>query len=149
MDVTYIWLIVGVLLVIAETVGASGIGFIFAGFGALITGALIQLGIIDVENIVVQFTVFFAATALSALVLRNIVRRSRLGKETGYSNMIGETALVGAQGLHKGRHGEVTWSGTTMRAELPKDAGVDSLPAGAQVIIIAINGATLTVTPKE
>ena len=144
-----IWLLIGVLLVVAETVGASGIGLIFAGLGAIVTGALMQLGFIDMENTVAQFTVFFAATAFWAVILWKFVQRSRFGKESGYSNMIGDTAFVGSQGLSKGMPGEVTWSGTIMRAELIQDASISTLPAGSQVVIVAVKGATLIVKPKE
>lgn len=143
-----IWLVAGVALVILETIGASGIGFIFAGLGAIVVGALMQMGTIGAEDTVLQFTVFFIATAFWAAVLWKILKRSHLAKES-YSNMIGDTAFVGSQGISKGKPGEVTWSGTIMRAELAKDSAAASLPAGSQVTIIAVKGATLTVVPKE
>jgi membrane protein implicated in regulation of membrane protease activity len=149
MTPTFMWLIAGVLLVIAETVGVSGIGLIFIGLGALVTGAAMQLGYIAEENTVLQFIVCFAATALWAVALWKVVGRSRLSKDAGYSNMIGDIAIVGGNGLSKGNRGEVTWSGTIMHAELARDAATSSLPAGAQVIITAVKGATLTVIPKE
>ena len=58
-----------------------------------------------------------------------------------------ETATVGAKGL-TAKGGEISWSGTIMKAKLAADAGVDTLPAGSDVEITDIEGITLIVKPK-
>jgi membrane protein implicated in regulation of membrane protease activity len=147
LSITYTWLLAGALLVAAEMFGISGIGLLFVGLGAITTGSLISLNVIDEGAIVLQFTSCFAATAVWALLLWKVVQRSKHGGKGGFSNIIGETAYVGSQGLRKGKPGEVTWSGTIMKAELD-NAAVGDLEAGQPVTIISIAGTTLTVKPK-
>jgi membrane protein implicated in regulation of membrane protease activity len=59
--------------------------------------------------------------------------------------MIGEVAFVGSAGITKQAGGEVTWSGTIMKAKLSDDTSAERLEGGTQVTIKAINGNTLIV----
>jgi membrane protein implicated in regulation of membrane protease activity len=146
---TTLWLLAGVLLFVAEALGANGMGLFFAGFAALLTGALLQLGILDSDATIVQFVVFFAATAIFSVLLWKPLKKFRINRGGGYSNMVGDTVVVGSAGVRQSMGGDVTWSGTIMKAELAPDAGVDSLPAGSQAIITSVRGATLIVKPKN
>ena len=149
MTPTTLWLIAGVLFLAIEAIGVPGVGFLFAGLGALLVGALISLGMIADEAITMQWIVFFVASAVSALLLWKPLQRFHINRRShSYSNMIGDTAYVGSQGLQKDKIGEVTWSGTIMRAELAKDAGAESLAAGSAVVIADVEGAKLIVRPK-
>ena len=67
-------------------------------------------------------------------------------KRGGYSNIVGDVAVVAAGGLEKGTGGNVTWSGTIMKAELAGHS--QRLEEGAQVVISDVRGATLVVHPK-
>lgn len=147
MDVTYIWLIAGVLLIIAE-IFAAGFGLFFAGLGAIFTGIALQWGVIGVESAVMQWTLFFLATALLAALLWKPLQKF-YRPSPGYSNIIGETAMVGSGGLSKHHGGDVSWSGTTMKARLAKNVHVEKLDAGTSVVVVEISGATLIVRPKE
>jgi len=149
-SVTYAWLIAGVALIAAEAIGISGIGLLFAGLGAIVTGAAIYLGWAADEAHVMQGVIFFAASAVWALLLWKPLQKFRMGKHGGgYSNIVGETAYVGSQGLSKQKGGEVTWSGTIMKAQLVKNAHADKLEAGSQVTVVDVQGATLVVKPRE
>lgn len=148
MSVIYLWLIAGVLLFAAEAMGISGIGLMFAGIGAVMAGLAVSVGLVAVDALVAQWIVFFAFSAVSAALLWKPLQRLRVGKHHGnYSNIVGETAYVGSGGVTK-ESGEVTWSGTIMRAQLIPDAVVERLEPGTQVVIVDLRGITLHVKPK-
>ena len=147
MDTMYIWLIAGVLLTLAE-LHFTGLGFFFAGLGAITTGALIYHETLADVAYIEQFVTFIIATALWTLVLWKPLQHFRR-PATGYNNIVGETAFVGSNGLTKSKGGEVTWSGTIMKAQLAKNVPLPHLEAGSQVTIVEVRGATLIVKPKE
>ena len=145
-----IWLAAGVICMAADVFGITGAGLMFAGLGSLVVGTLIHLGLLATDAYVTQFVVFFTATAVWALLLWRPLQKLRVGKrKSEYHNIIGETAYVGSNGLTKQAGGEVTWSGTIMKAQLAKTAHIEQLDAGSQVIITDVTGATLIVKPKE
>ncbi len=144
----YIWLIAGVLFFALEAIGISGIGFLFAGFGATTVGTLVYYGILDAGNTITQFIVFFVSTAIWAMLLWKPLQKFRLRNGSqGYSNMVGETAYVGSNGIDA-KGGEVTWSGTIMKAQIASGVSQSRLEAGSQVTIVDIVGTTLMVKPK-
>ncbi len=147
----FIWLIVGVVCVALEALGVSGVGFFFAGLAALCVGVLVELGLIGVDGTVMQLAAFFGLTAIWTFLLWAPLRKFRMNlgkKEHGYSNMIGDTAIVSGAGLKPGITGDVIWSGTVMKAELAPSAGEIEVAAGSQVVIVSVRGATLIVEPK-
>lgn len=148
MNVTYIWLAVGVLFLLFEALGANGIGFFFAGLGALTVGTLVNLDFMAADDLVLQSIAFFTATFAWTAILWLPLKRHRK-KSSSYSNIVGEIAYVGSAGLTRQHVGEVTWSGTIMKAKLADNAGVDALEAGTEVVITSISGITLTVKPKD
>ncbi|MCE2927597.1 MAG: hypothetical protein LW823_08155 [Rickettsiales bacterium] len=147
--ISYIWLITGVLLLLAEALGVSGAGLLFAGLGAFTTGFLLKLNLVGADNTLLQFISFLAATALWTVALWKPMRKFYSSKnKAGYNNMIGETAYIGASGLKKGEIGEATWSGTIMRAQLAADSSKEVVEGGAAVEIVDVKGVTLLVKPK-
>ena len=149
-SVTEIWLLVGVLLLFAEALGASGVGLFFAAFGCLTVGFLMIAGIVAEDAAWLQQSVAFVlSTALWTAILWKPLRNFYSSKnKVGYKNMVGDTAYVGAGGLSKGREGEATWSGTIMKAQLSPEAAAEKLDAGAAVEIVGVQGATLMVKPR-
>lgn len=147
LNITYIWLLVGVVCLLIEAFGFPGTGLMFAGLGALTSGSLLYFSLLLESDTQTQFIVFFVATAAWAALLWKPIQKLRLSdKSQGYNNMIGDIAYVGSDGLTRHK-GEVTWSGTIMRARLADNAGVDHLDAGTAVEIVAVAGATLMVKP--
>ncbi|MDE3016622.1 MAG: NfeD family protein [Pseudomonadota bacterium] len=144
--VTYLWLAAGVLLVLFDALHLGGVGLFFAGLGAIIAGVSLWFGIVGEDAHVAQWLVFFAATALWSLVLWKPMRKFRHRHNGNYSNIVGETAYVGSSGLTRKKGGEVTWSGTIMKARL-SDGAPEALEAGAPVVVTDIQGATLIVKP--
>ncbi len=148
---SFLWLIAGVVSIALEAFGISGIGFFFAGLAALCVGVFVELAVIGPEQIVLQLAVFGLFTAGWAFLLWKPMRKFRLsfgGRSSGYSNIVGETAIVTGAGLTPRTPGNVVWSGTVMKAELSDKAGDIEVTVGSQVMIVAVRGATLVVDPK-
>lgn len=147
----YVWLTAGVILMAIEAFGFPGTGLLFAGLGAVVAGGLVYFEFVGREAYVTQFIIFFAATAVWTCLLWKPMKKFRVSNRhhTEYKNIIGDTAYVGSNGITKRAGGEVTWSGTIMKAQLAKQAPVEHLEAGSQVTIVEVSGATLIVKPKE
>lgn len=139
------WLIIGVILSLAELHFA--IGLLFAGLGAIATGALIHYGQLAEDAYATQGVIFIITSALFAVLLWKPLQKYRR-PAPGYNNMVGEAAFVGSSGLGK-KGGEVTWSGTIMKAQIAPGVARDTLEAGSQVTIVAVKGATLIVKPND
>lgn len=146
MTPSVIWLLTGALFLALEAFGIPGVGFLFVGLGAILTGLLIELAIIAPEAYVLQLAALFINSSVLAMLLWKKVQQLRSGKSgTPYQNMVGDEATtVGA--LTAGHKGEVRWSGTLMRAEL--EAGSPDAADGDTVIITAVHGNVLTVKTK-
>lgn len=146
MSPTILWLVAGALFIALEIFGMPGIGFLFAGIGALVVGALIEFGAIGADAVALQFVIFFAFACVSAVLIWKKLKNNTVPV---YSNMVGTEAIVASPGLSGGSEGQVQWSGTLMRARLAPDAGVDVLSEGTYVTIKAIEGTLLLVAPKR
>ena len=140
------WLLAGAVLLALEAFGLPGIGFLFAGLAAILVGALVETGIVGPLDNVTQLGVFFLVTTLLAVLLWNKLKSWRLDPNAPhYHNMVGTEATVTRELINDGI-GEVRWSGTLMRARLADKHG--SLLLGATVIIRAVEGNLLLVSPK-
>lgn len=136
-------------MLVLEAAGISGVGLFFASFGALTIGVLLHLDIIAQDATLSQFAYFVAATAgWTILLWKPISRFYSSRNQKGYHNIVGDTAFVGSEGLSKKAQGEVTWSGTIMKAKMAEDADAEELEAGTQVEITDMQGVTLIVKPK-
>lgn len=145
---TFLWLLLGACFIIAEAFIVPGIGFFFAGLGAFTLGGLLVFRILETSNFFLQIGYASLFTAIWVLLLWKPFKRyisSRKGK--GYSNFIGEQAMVISTVLEKGQKGYVTYSGTTMSALLDPNADIDQLPKGSIAYITHISGTTVTVSP--
>jgi len=146
----YAWLIAAVFLMALEAVGLNGVGLVFSGLGALVAGAAVHFGLIDNGAYISQFVVFFIATSIFSWALWKPMQKFRIPKAGHeYRNIVGDVAYVGSEGLDKKTGGEVTWSGTIMRAGLAPGIAVEKLEAGSKVEVVDVVGATLIVKPKE
>jgi len=146
----YIWLIFGAALIIFEVSTIPGLGLLFAGLGALSTGIILQLGY--VEGLLAQSVTFLSFTAAWAAVLWKYLRKLRTGNSKNrlhLSNMVGDTAIVTNNPLKIGETGQVTWSGTIMRAEIDESFTGEEIAVDSQVIIKSVVGNVLKVSAKS
>jgi membrane protein implicated in regulation of membrane protease activity len=147
MTASILWLLTGAMFLALEAFGIPGIGLLFIGLGAILTGLFIEIGIIASDAYVMQFAALFINSSILAVLLWKKVKQFRgaSGKAGNYQNMIGDEATVIGLLTHNHK-GQVSWSGTTMIAELA--AGEPDLAEGASAIITEVNGNVLTVKGK-
>ncbi len=143
-----IWLFVGALLIIIEIVVFPGIGFLFTGLGAITVGAGLILGWVD--SLSAQLILFFLATAFWTAILWMPLKKFIAGKESGFDDMVGSTAVVFGQSIEKGKIGQVKWSGTIMKCQLdPKTEEPERVAPETEVIITAVSKGILIVRAKS
>ncbi len=137
----YAWLVAGALMLMVEALGIPGVGFLFAGLGAVGVGTMISSGLLDSDAFTAQVAAWFALTALFALVLYKPLKRWRSQQRAAYHSMLGTNATVLAPGLSPEQEGQARWSGTLMRARLA--SGQEPADAGAVLRIVAVDGTVL------
>lgn len=143
-----IWLIAGALLIILELALVPGIGFLFAGLGAISVGAGLVAGWID--SLSAQFILFFLSTAFWTAILWKPLKKFIAGKESGFDDMVGSTAVVFGQSIQKGKMGKVKWSGTIMKCQFdPETQGLESIDPETEVIITGVSRGVLIIREKS
>lgn len=146
---SYGWLIFGVACFALEAMGISGIGFFFAGLGAVSVGILIETSAMGTATLAGQFGWFFLATTVWTILLWKTLKKFRVGGgKSDYSNMVGDSGTVASASLVHGTPGEVRWSGTTMHARLADSAKDKTLKQGDRIRIVDVKGTTLIVEPE-
>ncbi|HWM01768.1 MAG TPA: NfeD family protein [Actinophytocola sp.] len=138
-----IWLIIGVVLAVAEAFTlTAALGLL--GGAALITSGAAAIGL----PVPLQLLVFAIASAAGIVVLRPIAARHMLRprlERFGVDALAGRTAYVVDEVT--GRAGTVRIGGEEWTARALDEGLV--IPAGAAVDVIQIDGATAVVYPRE
>lgn len=143
-----IWLIAGVLLIILEIILIPGIGFLFVGLGAITVGGGLIAGWVD--SLTTQFILFFLSSVLWTALLWKPLKSFIAGKESGFDDMVGSTAIAFGKSIEKGMMGEVKWSGTIMKCQFdPEVEGLDRIVPGTEVTITGISKGILIIRPKS
>jgi membrane protein implicated in regulation of membrane protease activity len=143
-----IWLIAGALLIILEIALFPGIGFLFAGLGAISVAAVLIAGWID--SLSAQLIVFFLATGFWTAILWKPLKKFIVGKGSGFDDMVGSTAVVFGQSIEKGKMGEVKWSGTIMKCQLdPGAEALEMIDPETEVIITGVSRGVLIIRAKS
>jgi membrane protein implicated in regulation of membrane protease activity len=143
-----VWLAAGAILIILEIVLFPGIGFLFAGMGAISVGAFLIAGWID--SLSAQFILFFLATGFWTAILWKPLKKFIEGKETGFDDMVGSTAVVFGQSIGKGKMGKVKWSGTIMKCQFdPAAEGLEMIDPETEVIITGVSKGILIIRAKS
>lgn len=141
------WLIASGAFFLLEAFGIPGVGFLFAGLGAIVAAAMISLELITEDAAIMQFAIFSLVTAVSALLLWRKLKTWRLNPNAPhYSNIVGTEAET-VEMLSGDKLGTVRWSGTLMRARLA-DPNHAPIAGGITVRITATDGNILIVTTK-
>ena len=126
----------------------QGVGFLFAALGAISVGAFLIFGLID--DLVHQFILFFASTAFWTALFWRPLKQFIAGRDSGFNDMVGSTAIVYDKPLEIGKIGQVKWSGTIMKCELVAEAlGENRIDQGNEVTITGVSKGILMVRAKQ
>lgn len=140
------WLVLSALCFALEVFGVVGVGFFFAGLGALSVAILMQTGTPAEAAFIAQFAWFFGFTMLWTAALWKPIKRYQSRKRpSDFSNMVGDRAIVVGAPLEKNKDGQVKWSGTLMVAELSQDSAAQSIGIDEAVVIKSVKGNRLFV----
>ena len=144
-NIWYIWLILGVLFIVAEMFTA-GFVLLWFGIGALAAALLAFTGIVGLPlQILVFLVVSIALTVASRTIFERFLMRGSPGGElkTGVDTLPGSIGLVVESSSGALREGAVRVFASTWRA-FPAE-GEDPLRVGEQVEIERVEGATVYV----
>ncbi len=142
------WLIAGAFFIFLEIAVLEGIGFLFAGLGAISVGAVLVSG--RVMEPTHQFMLFFALTGVWTGLLWKPLKKFLKGKNGGYNDMVGSTAIVYGEDLAKGKTGKVKWSGTIMKCKVDTDYSLEGpIPLNTEVVITEVSQGILIVRPSS
>jgi inner membrane protein len=148
-DIWYIWLILGVLFIVAE-IFTTGFVLLWFGIGALIAALLALTGAVGLSlQIVVFLVVSIALTVASRTIFERFLMRGSPGRElkTGVDTLPGRVGLVVESSTGALREGAVRVFGSTWRA-FPAE-GEEPLREGEQVQIERVEGASVYVRRVE
>jgi membrane protein implicated in regulation of membrane protease activity len=133
----FLWIVLGVVMIVLEMILVSGIGFLFAGLGAITTALLLAFDLIS-QELGVSLAVFLISVVAWWLLLWYPIKLSRRTREP-YQDLVGTIVVLNHE-LRKGQVGSVVWSGVTMRAALDKEEQASSLKKGQRAQITRIKG---------
>ena len=135
-----IWLVAGVAMLVSEFLLISGVGFIFAGLGALLVGAIMSFGGLD--SLTWQWVVFLASTIILAILLWKPMKNLGMNqKGQGFNDIVGQKAVLTAD-LSPSKSGKAKWSGTVMNAKLD-DGVIGHFKEGHELEIVRVEGNVL------
>lgn len=144
-NIWYIWLILGVLFIVAEMFTA-GFVLLWFGIGALVAALLAFSGLVGLPlQIVVFLAVSIALTVASRTIFERFLMRGSPGGElkTGVDTLPGQLGVVVEASAGALQEGAVRVFASTWRA-FPAD-GEEPLRIGDQVEIDRVEGATVYV----
>ncbi|MHA4738221.1 NfeD family protein [Dyadobacter sp. MSC1_007] len=135
-----IWLIVGLVMLLAELVSVMLV-FVFFATGALLTSLLTVAGLLPTTES--QILAFSAISLISLLVLRKHARRllERRSGNAEYSEFVGETAMV-IRDIPGDGEGRIYYRGAEWKA-VSENHG--TISAGSKVVIKETDGIVLIV----
>lgn len=141
--VWWYWICLGLLLLLAEVIGAGGFYLLFIGIAALIVGAISVGGLAAW----IQIALFAVLSAVFIGVLRKplVERVRKTTRNADTPEFIGETArAVGP--IPAGGEGKIELRGSIWNA---RNAGTSDLPENAACTIAARDGLSMVVNLKQ
>ncbi|MDO8149541.1 NfeD family protein [Isoptericola sp. b515] len=146
----WLWWIAGALVLAVVEMISLDLVFIMLAGGA-VAGGLTAAGggPLWLQIIVACVVAVLLLAVLRPWLLQNLRQRTDL-VETNAAAQVGRTAVVLAEVTETG--GRVKLSGEVWSARLPDDGvpnSSDRIPAGVEVRVVAIDGATAVVTPAS
>jgi hypothetical protein len=138
------WLVLGLLLVLAELAASGGFYIIFFGFAALVVGVLARFDLAG--PIWIQILLFSVIAVLSLLVFRGrLLRWLQIDPQTpAVDQLVGEVAIA-SEDLAPGSVGRVELRGSAWSA---RNSAAVVLSRGARCRVTRVEGLMLYVEPE-
>lgn len=142
MSPAVVWIILGILLILSELLATSVVA-VFIGIGALATGVLLQLGLID--GLIGQFVSFGVISAVTLIIARKRLKQwfggatAEENHSQRFQQEIGERVVV-QHDFQQGA-GRVVLNGVSWNA-----LSEDALKEGDVAWVVSIEGIRLTVS---
>ena len=138
------WLVLGLLLVVAELATPGGFYIIFFGIGAVIVGVLAGAGLSG--PLWVQVALFpIISIVFLALFRTRLLRLTQVDPQAPpIDTLVGEVGTV-AETLMPGTIGKVELRGASWSA---RNASESTLAAGARCQVLRVDGLTLYIVPE-
>jgi membrane protein implicated in regulation of membrane protease activity len=134
----WIWVLAGLVLLLAEVATPGGFFVIFFGAGAILVGALKGLGWNGPAW--AEWLVFTVLSVASLALFREpLMRRFSLGKSKPVDRLEGETALV-TEEVPPGGVGKAEMRGATWTA---RSSGTAALARGQRCLVERVEGLTI------
>ena len=134
------WLLIGLVLIVAEMFMLPGLGMLFVGLGALSVG-LLEIMYPKLHEM--QYIIFIVSTLLWFMLLWKPMNRHIYKKHVSVvPNIIGSKVKVVHQALEVGSIGQVEWSGTVMNAKLSQNV-TSSAKIGTMLEVVEVQGNVL------
>ncbi len=135
------WLMLGFAMLAIEVVTGFTTGvFLFAGLGALTTGALMSFAVLPETWIAGVSCTGISSGIITSLLwkpLKNLQDDSPLEKDNS-SDLIGHEFVVESD-IAVNKPGSTHYSGITWKVEIDKDAGISTIQAGQRVSVSSVD----------
>ena len=134
------WLLFGFTMLVIEVVTGFTTGvFLFAGLGALTTGALMSFGVLPETWIAGVSCTGISSGIITSLLwkpLKNL-QGDRPTEKDNSSDLIGHEFVVESD-IAVNKPGSTNYSGISWKVEIDKDAGINSIEAGQRVSVSSV-----------
>jgi hypothetical protein len=138
----WIWILVGLGLLVVEVVIPGGVVLLFFGAAAIVVGSLVGFGV--AEPVWLQWLLFSILSIVSLVTLRGpILRRMRKGTQGAPSvdSLVGE-AVVLLEDVAPGGEGKAELRGTSWTA---RNVGAGPMRKGGRGVVEKVEGLKLLV----
>ena len=140
----WIWILLGLLLLLAELLTPGGFYIIFFGIGAVVVGVL--AGLNAAGPLWFQFILFSILSVLTLWLFREKLLQLTQGeRRKNVDSLVGETA-VATEEIHLNAVGKAELRGTSWNA---RNVGDKPLTRGQRCIVERVEGLTILVRAEQ
>ncbi len=143
------WIILGfIMLVIEVSMGLVTGLLLFGGIGAVVTGLLMMLGVLN-ESWQIGLASSAISAAIAALLLWKPLKKLQntdVPSKDNSSDLVGYEFIL-QQDINLLSTGTIQYSGIEWKVEIYKDAGVDEISAATRVSVFSVEVGKFKVKP--
>jgi hypothetical protein len=143
------WLLLGFMLLVVEVVTGFTTGvFLFAGLGALTSGALIGFGILP-ESWIAGLACTGISSGLITVILWRPLKKLQNNKPASKddsSDLVGYEFTLQSE-LSKTQTGSISYSGINWKVEIDHKINIDNIAAGQRVKVSSVDVGLFRVIP--